>query len=232
MTAWDFPSPKSTFQWNTTVPINLPGFQQPLITIHQSLWICLNCGLHRASQERLTFCSNFQRVRRGQRPLGGPGLLLTYLKPSLHCSSEAEDLPDAPKAASPRSSETPKVMGTGRVMLRTWDPSVNNPQALSSGGHGGRRRRSQKLTTPQSTIRQEIKLEKEKKNKASLCFRTQLSLVLRCGWAGQDDPCWARLERVSNTIKTTLAVPRIPQGLTAPLSSVFFNCSYVVSPLC
>ena len=35
-----------------------------------------------------------------------PRMLITYLKASLHCSSEGLDLPDASEAASPGLSET------------------------------------------------------------------------------------------------------------------------------
>lgn len=48
------------------------------------------------------------RTGRSQWPLTGPRTLITYLRASLHCSSEGLGLPDASEEASPGLSETVK----------------------------------------------------------------------------------------------------------------------------
>lgn len=60
-------------------------------------------------------------------------MLITYLRPSLHCSSGGLDLPDASKEVSPGLSETLKIIGTGNTVLDTEDSSVNDTQLWPHG---------------------------------------------------------------------------------------------------
>lgn len=53
-------------------------------------------------------------------------MLITYLRPSLHCSSGGLDLPDASKEVLPGLSETLKIIEIGNTMLDTEDSSVND----------------------------------------------------------------------------------------------------------
>lgn len=62
---------------------------------------------------------------RKQRLLSGPRTLITYLRPSLHCSSEGLDLPDASKGVSPGLSETLEIIEIRNSML---DPEHSWPQ--------------------------------------------------------------------------------------------------------
>lgn len=72
---------------------------------------------------------------RKQWLLSGPRTLITYLRPSLHCSSEGLDLPDASKEVSPGLSETLKIIEIGTIMLDSEDSSVNNTHPQPQRAH-------------------------------------------------------------------------------------------------
>lgn len=48
-------------------------------------------------------------------------MLITYLRPSLHCSSEGLDSPDASEEVSPGLSETLKIMEIRNSVVDTED---------------------------------------------------------------------------------------------------------------